>query len=164
MQVYDRWCRLQVSEVMSREVISVSSHETLPRAASRLLDHKVTAAPVVDELGHCVGILSGSDFLRLASQGGIEALSKNRLHRAGDSAGPSESWHSELPAEELVADHMCPALQTIHWRDTLAHAARILHWGQLHRLPVLDDEGRIVGLLSSHDLLGALLRLAGDEQ
>jgi acetoin utilization protein AcuB len=56
---------IKVSEIMTKDVITVHAEDTLKKAAALLNDHKIGALPVVDEAGHVVGILTESDIFRV---------------------------------------------------------------------------------------------------
>ncbi len=64
----ERLLSLKVSDVMTPSVVTVSSHETMSEAAALMVEHHVSGMPVVDEAGHCVGVLSATDFVRHKSQ------------------------------------------------------------------------------------------------
>src|SRR5262245_47502714 len=60
---------LTVEDLMSRDVVTVHNHRSLREAAQMLLRARVSGAPVVDGAGRCVGVLSTTDFVRLAGTG-----------------------------------------------------------------------------------------------
>src|SRR6266568_4942142 len=55
---------LTARDLMSRGVVTIPEKMSLRRAARRLLDARVSGAPVVDEAGCCTGVLSSTDFMR----------------------------------------------------------------------------------------------------
>src|SRR6185436_6469452 len=60
----DRLSTLRVRDVMHTEVATVTTHQTMAEASEILATHEISGAPVVDDKGHCVGVLSTTDFMR----------------------------------------------------------------------------------------------------
>ncbi len=156
--------RLLVSDFMSQDVISVSANSTMAEAAEVLAKHDISGVSVVNELEQCVGILSATDFARReCSQSESDTLSTPAgeyilVHEVG--AGPFQIEHV---SEDLVRQHMSRALQTIDSQQTLIDAARYMLGEHIHRLVVVDKRARPVGIVSSLDILAALVQ-AVDEQ
>lgn len=146
----ERLLALRVEDLMNREVMTVSEDESMADAAQRLARFEITGAPVVDDCGRCVGVLSASDFVgKEAGLHPVETMMvKNTLH---------EPFHLERMRDDRVEAHMTPVVQTISPRASLLQAARVLCGEHIHRLVVLDQDQRPVGIVSSLDLLAALI-------
>ncbi len=77
-ELYYLLAELQVSEIMSRNPISVRQDDTVERAAQLMLEHTISGLPVVDAAGHLVGIITQSDVFRAfmhitgVLQGGVQ--------------------------------------------------------------------------------------------
>jgi len=134
---------------MTRRVITACPSTGYKELARRMTEHAVSALPVVDVVGDegkLVGIVSEADLL--AKKGAnpwryLEARSR------GD----------EARAEALTAaDLMTSPAITVRAEDSLAQAARLMHRKHVKRLPVMDSEGRLVGIVSRGDLVKAFLR------
>jgi CBS-domain-containing membrane protein len=145
----ERLLGLRVKDIMNSDVITVRSSDTMQEAAARLFDAEVSGAPVTDEVGRCVGVLSASDFLaRDADQHPTEILVQD---------SPDEPYRVEVVNDELVATHMCPLIQTISPEAPVLQAARILCREHIHRLVVVDEHQRPVGLVSSLDVVASMV-------
>lgn len=158
---------ITVSEVMSRGVVTVSANADLADAVQVFMEHGISGAPVVNEYGKCVGVLSLSDCARcsesisahtlLSPAAGAIRLRKNE--KSGD-------FEIEQIAEGRVLQYMTPAVQTITPNQTVYDAVRYMHGERIHRLVVLDSDERPVGVISSLDILAAILddrrNLCGD--
>jgi CBS domain-containing protein len=155
--VLDRLRSLRVADIMSRRVVSVSASSSLDEAAERLVREEVSGVPVVDEMGRCVGILSALDFVRqqLPARPRPDDLSSARHVLARSQ--PSAPWIVEETGGARVADNMSPAVQCIAGSALLTEAARIMALSHVHRLPVLDDQSRPVGVVSALDIVSALV-------
>ena len=117
-----------VSRIMSLNVQCVAEDVSLPALASCLLEGGYSGAPVVDAEGAPVGVVSRTDLLR------------HGVTRDG-----------------LVRDIMTPMSFTLHEDQSLSKASALMAYEGIHRLPVVDTGGKVVGLLSS---LAILHRLA----
>lgn len=131
----ERLRELRVWDVMTRQVVTVPSSVSAAEAARLMTDAKVTAAPVVDAQGECVGIVSATDFLRVVS------------------SNPDVDLR-QLPVSEI---HSC-AVQSVSANATVLRAARMMCAQHIHRLLVLDDRGRPTGILSSLDVVAMMVK------
>jgi CBS domain-containing membrane protein len=144
---------------MNPQVVTVSAHQTMTEAAEVFTRRRISGAPVVDEHGHCLGILSATDFVRRESESraaerAVLAGAEHELVRRRESHG----YSIECMGDDLVRNHMTSAVQTIPATATLIQAARIMCTDHIHRLPVLDSDAHPVGFLSSLDLVAAMLK------
>ena len=123
---------LRVADYMAQQLITLSPDTTIDQAIKTLLTHRVSGAPVVQD-GELVGVFSESDCLEDILQSGYYEMSSG-----------------------LVGDVMTPRPQTIHVDDSILSAAEIFHRDHRRRLPVVDDQGCLVGQISRRDVLRAL--------
>ena len=143
-----------VSDVMTREVL-VARPETTFRELVRLIeDQHVHALPVVDDLQRVLGIVAESDLLlkvegdRLIKEELIEGYMGTFLQRRGRAR----------PAGTTAGEIMTSPAVTIDPSQTLSHAARVLHQRHIGRLPVVEHDGRLIGIVTRSDLLRVFLR------
>jgi CBS-domain-containing membrane protein len=155
---------LTAADLMTRDVVTVSQKLSLQAAAHCLAQARISGAPVVDDRGRCVGILSAIDFLYRASS------EDPGIHPAcGHPSCYGVDWQStsieELPAEEVAA-HMTRDLITATPRTGINTLARMMLDAHIHRIVILDEQQRPIGIVSSTDILAAVAHaeqmLAGD--
>lgn len=146
---------LRVADAMTRNVFVVADNSTMAEAADGLYHHHVTGAPVVDDQGQCVGVLSGSDFVRLKAEE-LEGIDKRYLL---SSHQPEGLYSIDEVGEDLVRRRMSSAVQTIDENSPLLTAARCLCNEHIHRLVVVDQKAKPVGVLSSLDLVATLIAI-----
>ena len=155
----ERLLTLRVGDVMSKHVIEISPHQTLNEAAALLAGHDVSGAPVVDEQGHCAGIITATDFLARESEGpsdGEDPLSgQEHALVGGDERHPV---HLEDANTQMVSARMSTAVQGIAADTPILEAARMMCAEHIHRLPVLDDRSHVEGLISSLDIVAAMVQ------
>lgn len=153
----ERLLHLRVVDVMTRNVVQVSADETMDKAAELLNQHDISGAPVVDELGRCVGVISGSDFvLRERVRQGAK-ISSGGVERVFVQDAPGRPYHIEDIAGDRVSEHMSSEVQTVAASESLVDAARIMCSEHIHRVVVLDRDKRPVGLVSSLDVVAAMV-------
>jgi predicted transcriptional regulator len=145
---------LRVQDVMTRNVVTVMANNTMAEAADVLSEHYITGAPVVDNQGRCVGVLSSTDFVHSKAE---ELEGSSGIGNFLCSRHPSGLYSIDEVRHDLVRRHMSQAVQTIDERGTLLQAARCMCREHVHRLIVLDERGGPVGVLSSLDLVAAII-------
>ncbi|RKN04227.1 CBS domain-containing protein [Streptomyces radicis] len=137
-----------VGSVMTNDVVRATPTTPFKRIAALLAEHRVSGLPIVDDDEKVVGVVSEADLLAPRAAGGRWRPGRRRAGRgAADAIGART-------AGELMS---APAI-TVHARDPLVLAARAMAHHQVRRLPVLDDEDRLVGIVSRRDLLSVFLR------
>lgn len=150
----ERLLTLRVADVMSKEVVSVSQHDTMDYAARRLLEHSISGAPVVDPQQLCVGVLSAIDFVK---QHNCTCTDADGIKRSLVQEGAERPWRIDACRNDRVTDHMSPVVQSIAADKPLLAAARTMCAQHIHRLPVLDHRGRPIGMLTALDVVAALV-------
>lgn len=131
---------IKVRDYMTRHLVTFRPEMDLFTAINRLLEHIIVSAPVVDSAGHLIGMLSESDCLRAILAG---------------------AYFDD--AHGTVGGYMTPALDTIDADASIIEAAETFLRGKRRRLPVLEN-GRLVGLISRHDVLRAVKEFAQHEK
>jgi CBS-domain-containing membrane protein len=149
----------RVDELMNPDVVVVAQTATVEEAVQRLSAHDISGAPVVDADGRLVGLLDDTDLLlseaRVHAPSMIELLGAHiplpsSLHRFED-----EIRHALAGA---VTDLMTPDPPLLSPDDTAEDAATLLVEHTVSRLPVIDHERRVLGVVSRHDLVVAMGR------
>lgn len=149
-------------DLMSPTVVTVRPDDTVREAAALLLERNVHGAPVVDDDGRAIGVLSMTDLARHERErveGGFRDSDWYRLGREGRVRGiPWErGFHLEVPPEATVREWMSPFVVSVYEDATLADVLGILLRNQIHRVIVVREPGpQLVGVISETDLLVAL--------
>ena len=133
-----------VSDVMTAPAVTVTPGTSIKAAARLLRDRDVSAAPVVDDTGALVGIVSEIDLLR----GSVTPDPAAHLFPVATSTGAPPS---------SVADVMTQDVAVLLPHSDLYDAARSMRASGIRSLPVVDA-GRVVGVVSRSDLLRILAR------
>jgi CBS domain-containing protein len=142
-----------VSDVMTRTVVAVGRNASFKEIVRTMEQWKVSALPVLEGEGRVIGVVSEADLLPKEEFRDSDPSRIEQLSRLADLAKAGATT-----AEELMST---PAL-TVHADATLAQAARIMAHGRVKRLPVIDAEGHLGGVVSRSDLLKVFLRTDRD--
>ena len=142
-----------VSDVMTGDVAVAESDAAFKDIVRTMQERRVSALPVVDDAGQVVGVVSEADLLPKEEFRDSDPDRYTQLRRLSDllKAG-------SVTAGELMTS---PAL-TVAPGATLAQAAREMVRARVKRLPVVDETGRLLGIVSRADLLKVFLR--GDDE
>ncbi|MGG7569347.1 CBS domain-containing protein [Streptomyces sirii] len=138
-----------VSDVMTQTVVAIGQEARFKEIVETMEQWKVSALPVLAGEGRVIGVVSEADLLlkeefRETDPDRMEQLRRSdAVRKAG-----------AVTAGELMST---PAV-TVHAGDTLAQAARTMAYKSVKRLPVVDSEGLLQGIVSRSDLLKVFLR------
>jgi CBS domain-containing protein len=151
---HSRWAG-SVSDVMTTSVVTVDRITPYQQIARLLAEHQISGVPVL-MMGRLVaGVVTESDLLAAedvtARQARLNAESPKRWRLR-------EPGQASLTAGTLMTT---PAI-TIQPDVTIPGAARLMNTHHVRRLPVVDSEGRLVGIVSRRDLLSVFLRPDAD--
>lgn len=152
----------QVVQCMKTHVVKVTQQATLRDALDRMDLYQVDGLPVVDAEEKIVGFLTEGDVVNALWSGG------QCQHRHGESsidealnAGSDpvvETLRSNIPiAAQPVTDYMTRAVVSVLESDEMQEAATLMFRNGYKRLPVLDEQGKVVGTLNRVDVLQALM-------
>ncbi|MFF5187658.1 CBS domain-containing protein [Streptomyces sp. NPDC000345] len=144
-----------VGEVMTREVVE-ARREMSFKDVVRLLDrYRISGLPVVDDDDKVVGVISETDLIRRQAARSTGRLTRRlRLPPLGRSARRAAAAARAGTAGELMST---PAV-TVHPEQRIADAARVMERHGVERLPVVDEEDRLIGIATRRDLLRVFLR------
>ena len=142
--------RLTVGDVMTREVVSVRADTGFRQIADLLVSRRVSAVPVIDAEGVVVGVVSEADLipkLEYADRLPHHPLATRRTRVIRRKAG-----------SERAVDLMTAPAISVGPEVSVSRAARMLEAARVKRLPVVDEHGRLVGIVSRRDLLRTYVR------
>jgi len=143
-----------VRDVMVEQVVSVSEGQSLRGALNVMLDNGLTTLPVIDPGRHCLGVIAAVDMLPVSEQLDDEVRSLSRT------SGQEQSYLPDtVPTHGLgrhaVDDFMSSAVVTVSAGTLLPQAAGLMLHNQIHHLIVVDDQDRVIGIISTMDIMEA---------
>jgi CBS domain-containing protein len=146
---------MKVRDMMTTTVVTATPETPLKEVARRMVEHSISGIPVVDAGGRVVGVVSEADFLIKA--GGAEAIRRRPLAWLfGESRA---TRHSMEKVQAIVArDAMTSPAITIAADRPVRDAADIMIDRRVNRLPVVDEAGGLVGIVTRADVVRAFVR------
>ncbi|MFC7530103.1 CBS domain-containing protein [Actinoplanes sp. GCM10030250] len=139
-----------VDDVMTTAVVTVEPGASYREVVDLLIGRRISAVPVVNESVQVVGVVSEADLLRKIEYAGDE---KPRLFD-----GRRRRDERAKAAVGTAADLMSAPPVIARTGMSIAAAARLMDAENVKRLPVIDDHGRLLGIVARSDLLKAHLR------
>ena len=141
-----------VKDVMSALPVSVSKTASFREIVARLRECRVSAFPVLDADGKVIGVVSEADLLVK------EAMTDEPSVVWGLLAGLVHHAARAKAGGVTAADLMTSPAVTIGPDETVEHAARLMYDQKVKRLPVVDQAGRPIGIISRTDVLAVFDR------
>jgi CBS-domain-containing membrane protein len=137
--------------MMSKEPVSVLGSATATELAKLLDEHEISGAPVVDAQDRVIGVVSRTDLLRRCVEGPAGARPGTYLSAVAE--GDDGSLEFEREDLGVVSEFMNPEPVTASPDDTPGAVARRMVDERVHRVIIVDDESRVLGIVTSLDML-----------
>jgi len=150
--------KLTAKDVMNPHVLSVPDDWTIEELAQFLIDKAITGAPVMDETGKLIGVVSLTDIVQHDSLAEMRVRANEPhdyyLHGWEDRLSPEEisSFHVEEKPMVTVREIMTPFVFKVDEQTPIQEVADTMIGGRVHRLMVTHKE-RVVGIITTMDLL-----------
>jgi CBS domain-containing protein len=149
-----RWAR-RVGDVMTTSVVTVDRITSYQEIDRLLTEHRISGVPVLKMGREVVGVVSEADLLAAEDE-------TNRRARMARSIGRRRLLRKQPPASLTAATLMTAPAITIGPDATIPAAARLMNTHHIRRLPVVDEDRKLVGIVSRRDLLSVFLRPDAD--
>jgi CBS domain-containing protein len=157
---------INVKDAMEKNVIKFHADDKISDVAQQLKDNKISGAPIVDDNNKVIGIISEGDIMRLLE---VHSPRLNLIL-------PSPLDVIELPirmkyeldeiaedmnraASVLIGEIMTKKVYTMKEEDDISDAAQFMDTHSINRLPVVDDEDKLIGIITRGDLISAMVRM-----
>lgn len=130
--------RISVKDYMSIHLITFHPEQSMMEVVDKLLTHRISGAPVINDMGEMVGVISEGDCLKEVVKG---------------------KYHNIPTMTGKVKDHMTTDVVRIHPEMNVFEAAKMFLEMKIRRFPVQDDHGRLIGQISQKDVMRAVQNL-----
>jgi CBS-domain-containing membrane protein len=147
---------MKAKDVMSRQVGAVERWLILPELAKILQEKAISGAPVVDETGTILGVVSQTDLIhaRRESADGVPVFQRDL-----DDSARSFGFHLEELAMTRVEEILTPGAIALDHETPVEKVAKVMLESRIHRVLITRD-GKLAGIVTTMDLLRALIALA----
>ncbi len=145
-----------IKDIMTKNVITVSTEDSVEKCAKLLQENDISGLPVIDEEDHVVGIVTEGDLIRRASR--IKAPGYLEILGGLIYLGSPKKFVDELQrAMAVTAGQMMSSnVVSIRPDDKVEKAATVMVEKGINRLPVLDVRDKLIGIVSRRDIMGCL--------
>ncbi|MCB9556453.1 MAG: CBS domain-containing protein [Deltaproteobacteria bacterium] len=139
---------ISVADVMSPSAYCVTPDVSIETVRGLMIDHGISGVPVVDFDGKPIGMVSKTDLVAMEhDDAGLEVHANEELRQIGERGMHADQFSA------TAAEVMTPVAFTVDTDTSLSQAAALMAYQAVHRVPVVDNEGRVVGILSALDIL-----------
>ena len=142
----------KVMDVMTRNVVAVHTNASFKEIAATLRDRRVSAFPVLDDAGTVIGVVSEADLIAK------EALEAGYETHPGPLSGLLHRHDLEKARGATAGELMSRPPVTVRPDELVSHAAHLMHDRRVKRLPVVNADGKLVGIISRTDVLSVFSR------
>ncbi|MGW6268428.1 CBS domain-containing protein [Streptomyces sp. NPDC055060] len=146
----------KIGSVMAGDVVSARYATPFKDVVKLLAEHRISGLPVIDTDDKVIGVISETDLLvrEAKAPDPYRRPSRFRLPRITPTARTAKTKATARTAGQLMSTPpVC-----VHAENTIAEGARLMAEHKVERLPVIDDEDRLVGIVTRRDLLQVFLR------
>ncbi len=141
--------KIAVQDVMTHRVYTVMKDAELQEAAGILAEQKISGMPVVDEKDRVIGVLSEADIMAAVGLGKKRSVGDLLRRLLGETVSAKKTGH-------LVGDVMSTPPVTIGPFEDVKDVAAILDKRRIKRLPVVDYDMKLLGIVSRGDIIRAM--------
>lgn len=139
---------MKVSEIMQKRLITLREDVNLKKAAKILVQHRISGAPVLDEKGNIVGIISEKDIFKKLYPDYKEFYSSPEFFVDFEELEKRVKDISHIK----VGDIMIRKVITVSPQTPIMRVGSIMLARGIHRIPVVDKEGKLIGIVSRRDI------------
>jgi len=156
---------ITVEEAMEKNVIKFKEADTISYVSNVLRDKKISGAPIVDNSNKVIGIVSEGDIMRL-----IEVHSPNlnlilpapldlielpvRMRYELDELAEGVAKAGSV----LIGEIMTKEVFNVKGSVSISDAAELMDKHKVNRLPVVDENDKLIGIITRGDIIGALVK------
>jgi CBS-domain-containing membrane protein len=149
---------MRVRDAMTRDVLSVSKYDDISNAVKLLAGKNISGLPVVDRENRVVGVVSEADVVSMVGSRRAHTFKELMRSIVGHPLPERKMGH-------LVGDIMTSPAVSVNPETEISEAVRLMGGHRIRRLPVVDKDQRLVGLISRSDIVKAMgKKLTEDEQ
>jgi CBS domain-containing protein len=150
---------VNVEALMTTDVIAFKPGDTIRHVVETFRANRISGAPVIDEERRVIGVISEADIMKLTAAipfPDVDPLNPFGVFPLSAYAKRVKEIPNEIETlfEGSVKEVMTKKPVTMLPEGSIARAARIMHKNDFNRIPVVDDEGRLVGIITRGDVIG----------
>ena len=150
---------MKVKEIMTKEMVSIQPDTNAKEAVGILFKMHISGLPVINESGKLVGMFTEKDILRNILPSYIEEVGRFVYEE-----NPKSIKKKFMELENIrVSKLMRPEVITVDEDTSLCEVAHIMLTQKVRRIPVLDKEKKVIGIVAREDIVKSYIKEAGWE-
>lgn len=146
---------MKVENVMTKEVKSVSPDMKVSEAMELLFKNKISGLPVIDKENKLVGMFTEKEILQYVLPGYLLKVG-SFVYQEDPKAVANKV--KELMQNKMVSYIMRKQVVTVKATASLAEVARIMLMERVRRIPVLDEQDKVIGIIAREDVVKAFMK------
>lgn len=143
---------MKIKEVMVKDVESLSQDISVKEAMDILFKRRISGLPVIDKAGKLVGMFTEKNILSYLLPGYIEKVGRFVYEENPKATRKKLAELCQIKVSQLMRKEVVTTTEDV----ALCEAARIMLTQKVRRLPVVDKEGRVIGIIAREDILRAM--------
>ena len=148
---------MKVKEIMSKDVVSIKPEDNARDALSLLFKMQISGLPVIDDKRRLVGMFTEKDILSQILPSYLEKIGRFVYEENPKSIKKKFQDLTNLPVSQLMRKDVI----TIDEEASLCEVARLMLTQKVRRIPVLDKNKKVVGIIAREDIVKAYAKEAG---
>lgn len=148
---------MKVNQVMSKEVISIKPTDNIKDALLTLFKYKISGLPVIDDNQKLIGMFTEKDILKEILPSYIERVGRFVYEENPKSIRKRFEALVGLPVSLIMRKEVV----TVNEDTTLCEVAQLMLVQKIRRIPVLDNQKKVVGIVAREDIIRAYAKEAG---
>lgn len=154
---------VKVKELMTTDVIAFKPDNKIPHVAKTFRTKRISGAPVIDDQKKVIGVISEADIMKLTAAipfPDIDPLNPFPVFSMSSYMKKVKNIPDDIDTifDGYVKDVMSKNPVTILPDDSISDAARIMRKNDFNRIPVVDAEGKLVGLIAREDIIAVFAK------
>ncbi|NQE46119.1 Inosine-5'-monophosphate dehydrogenase [ANME-1 cluster archaeon GoMg2] len=154
---------VKVKELMTTDVIAFKPDDKIPHVAKTFRTKRISGAPVIDDQNKVIGVISEADIMKLTAAipfPDIDPLNPFPVFSMSSYMKKVKKIPDDIDTifEGYVKDVMSKNPVTISPDDSISDAALIMRKSDFNRIPVVDAEGKLVGLIAREDIIAVFAK------
>ncbi len=151
---------MKIKEFMTKKVIAVHKEMTVKEFIRFLQEHKISGAPVTDDSGNVIGVVSATDVIKRSHYVTRDMAHSEDSYEVDPSSGLVEihKYYTEELFETQIGGLMTTDLISLSSQDDLLDAVDLFVKTPVHRIVIMDDD-KLVGIISTKDTIKVMAKV-----
>ena len=146
--------KLVVKDIMTKNVITIDENATVGELSKLLIKNKISGVPVVDDNNNLVGIATDADIIIQESDLPLPLSFSHAFLQKYESYVKSTKEYLKTKVENI----MTKGLKTIYEDATITKAVNIIINNDINRIPVVDKNNRLKGIITRADIIKFMIK------